>query len=48
MKKTVNLIFEKYDDLKLAYMISQDFKLWYNYQNRCKLIREITNNLYYW
>ena len=48
MKKIVNLAFEKYDDLKTAYVISQNFKLWYNYQNRCKSIHEITNNLYQW
>jgi len=48
MKKTIFLAFEKYDDLKTAYLVSQDFKQWYNYQNRCKSIREITENLYQW
>ena len=48
MKKTITLAFEKYDDLKIAYIISQNFKQWYNYQNRCKSISEITNNLYLW
>ena len=48
MQQTINLAFEKHPDLKTAYIISQNFKNWYNYQNRCKPIREITNNLYQW
>jgi transposase len=48
MKETVNQVFEKYDDLKTAYQISQNFKHWYDYQNRLKPISEITNNLYKW
>jgi hypothetical protein len=30
MEKTVNQIFEKYNDLKTAYQVSQNFKEWYN------------------
>jgi transposase len=48
MKKTVNQVFEKHADLKIAYQISQNFKHWYDYQNRIKSTNEITNNLYYW
>jgi transposase len=48
MKETVNQVFEKYDDLKTAYHISQNFKHWYDYQNRLKSTDEITSNLYQW
>jgi transposase len=48
MEQTVNQVFEKYNDLKTAYQISQNFKHWYNYQNRFKSRDEITNNLYQW
>ena len=36
MQETINQVFEKYDDLKTAYQISQDFKKWYDYSNRFK------------
>jgi len=48
MKKTIEQVFEKNDDLKTAYQISQDFKHWYDYQNRMKPIDLITKNLYQW
>jgi transposase len=48
MKNTVNQVFEKHPDLKIAYQISQNFKHWYDYQNRIKSISQITNNLYLW
>jgi len=48
MKKTVEQVFDKHDDLKTAYQISQDFKQWYDYKNRIKPIAEITKNLYQW
>ncbi len=48
MEKNVNQVFEKYNDLKMAYQISQDFKHWYNYQNHIKSLHLITQNLYAW
>ena len=48
MGKTVNQVFEKYDDLKKAYQISQNFKHWYDYRNRSKSTDEITKDLYQW
>jgi transposase len=48
MEKTVNLAFEKHNDLKIAYQISQNFKNWYHYQNRIKSNYQIMNSLYYW
>jgi len=48
MQETINQVFEKYDELKKAYQISQDFKKWYDYKNRFKPICEITKNLYSW
>jgi len=48
MEKTVNLVFEKYSDLKTAYQLSQNFKNWYHYQNRIKSKYQIMNSLYYW
>ena len=47
-EKTINQVFEKYDDLKMAYQISQDFKKWYDYKNRFKPSCEITKNLCQW
>jgi transposase len=46
MKKIVEGVFEKYDDLKTSYQISQNFKHWYDYQNRIKSRDKITENLY--
>ena len=57
MKKTVEHVFEKHDDLKMAYQISQNFKHlcfarsarhWYDYQNFIKSNDEITSNLHQW
>lgn len=48
MKGTINQVFKKHSDLKLAYQISQNFKRWYDYQNHSKTTAEITKNLYYW
>ena len=48
MKETVNRVFEKHDDLKMAYQISQNFKHWYDYRNRLKSTDEITKDLYQW
>jgi transposase len=48
MKTTVLQVFEQHDDLKKAYQISQDFKHWYDYQNRIKSKDEITKNLHKW
>lgn len=48
MKTNVNKVFEKYNDLKIAYHIGQNFKHWYNYQNHIKEKDEIKNNLYKW
>ena len=48
MEKTVNQIFERFDDLRKAYQISQNFKHWYNYKNCSKSIDEITKDLYQW
>ena len=48
MKETVNQIFEKHDDLKKAYQISQNFKHWYDFRNCLKSTDEITKDLYQW
>jgi transposase len=48
MKKIVNQVFEKYNDLKTAYQLSQNFKSWYHYQNCVKSKYQIMNSLYYW
>jgi transposase len=48
MSKTIEQVFEKYDDLKIAYQISQNFKHWYDYQNCIKSTDEITSNLHQW
>jgi len=48
MEKTVNQIFEKHDDLKMAYQVSQNFKHWYDYKNHLKSTDEITKDLYQW
>jgi transposase len=44
MKITVNKVFEKHDELKMAYRISQDFKQWNDYRNHKKSRVEITEN----
>ena len=48
MEKTINLVFDKHNDLKMAYQISQNFKRWYHYQNHTKTRTQITNDLYKW
>jgi len=48
MQATINQVFEKYDDLKMAYQISQDFKKWYDYNNRDKPTWQITKTLCQW
>ena len=48
MENAINQVFEKYEDLKMAYQISQNFKHWYDYKNHVKLRDEIKNNLYNW
>jgi len=48
MTETINLVFEKHNDLKKAYQISQDFKNWYDYRNHSKSTIQITNSLYQW
>lgn len=48
MKKTVDGVFEKHADLKTAYQICQNFKSWYDYQNRTNPSDIITKNLYKW
>jgi transposase len=48
MKINVNKVFEKYNDLKIAYQIGQNFKHWYDYQNHIKSKDEIKNTLYQW
>ncbi len=48
MRKTINLVFKKHDDLKRAYQISQNFKEWYDYRNHSKSTIQISNNLYQW
>jgi len=48
MTETINLVFEKHNDLKKAYQISQNFKDWYDYRNRSKSTIQITNNLHQW
>jgi transposase len=48
MQQNVNKVFEKYNDLKTAYQIGQNFKHWYDYQNHIKSMAEIKKNLYQW
>jgi len=48
MKDTVKQVFEKYNDLKIAYQISQNFKSWYDYTNHSKSREQITKKLHQW
>ena len=48
MTETINHLFTKYLDLKIAYQISQKFKQWYKYENRIKSTQQITQNLQDW
>jgi transposase len=47
-KKIINQVFDKHHDLKMAYQISQNFKHWYDYQNRTKSKEDIIKNLFKW
>jgi len=48
MKNTVNQVVKKFTNLKTAYQFNQNFKQWYNYQNRIKSMDKITKELYKW
>jgi len=48
MEASVNRAFEQHPNLKTAYQISQDFKLWYTYGNCYKPTSQITKELYSW
>jgi transposase len=48
MQETVEQIFMKHRDIKTAYRISQDFKLWYAYENGTKPAETTKNNLQQW
>jgi transposase len=48
MKNTVNQVFETHNELKIAYLIGQNFKHWYDYQNRLLPINKIRRKLYQW
>jgi len=47
-KKNIDIVFEKYADLKNAYYICQSFKSWYSFQNKAKTSAQITKELYAW
>jgi transposase len=48
MKKTINKLFAKYNELKTAYEISQKFRHWYDYGNHIHSREKITENLHVW
>ena len=48
MTKSINEVFNKHNDLKIAYQISQNFKSWYDYKNHRKSRNEITEKLHEW
>jgi len=48
MKNTINQAFKKFNNLKTAYQISQNFKHWYDYQNHIKPRDEIAKYLHKW
>ena len=48
MENTINQVFEKHEELKTAYQISQKFKHWYDYQNHIKSREVLENDLYKW
>jgi len=48
MQETINQLFEEHQELKTAYQISQNFKHWYDYQNRFIPLDKITQNLHNW
>lgn len=47
MKNTIEQVFDKHNNLKVAYNISQNFKNWYFYDSN-KSQTKIKNNLYKW
>jgi transposase len=48
MQETLEQLFMKHQDIKTAYRISQDFKLWYAYENATKPAETTKNNLQQW
>jgi len=48
MQNTVIQVFNKFPELKKAYLISQNLKRWYDYGNRSMTSIEITRNLDKW
>jgi len=48
MQETINHVFTNHNDLKIAYQISQNFKRWYDYENRKKTTEQIKSELYQW
>ena len=48
MSETINQVFEKYENLKIAYQIGQNFKNWYDYRNCMKSNEEIKKTLSKW
>jgi transposase len=48
MENTVNQVFKTHNELKTAYHIVQNFKHWYNFQNRFTPTDKIRINLYKW
>jgi transposase len=48
MQETVNRLFTKHNDLKIAYQTSQNFKRWYSYENCTKSTKQITADLCQW
>ena len=48
MENTINDVFEKHSELKTAYQISQNFKMWYDWTNRNRSREQITKELHLW
>lgn len=48
MQETMNQVFEKHTNLKIAYELSQKFKRWYDYENRIYSLDKITQSLHNW
>ena len=47
-KELMEQVFNKYKKLKLAYLLSQKFKDWYNINNYCDDKTQIKNKLWHW
>ena len=47
-EETMYQAFKNHEELKTAYQICQDFKQWYNLENRVKSTEKITENLHRW